>query len=378
MKVPTGVLTLSLVLILSSVLAGCIGGDDDMEEDPAEFEPVPALESQISMDASPDTWFEPGTQIDVEALAPEDAVGGVNYTWAIQPDPFVVSGNSDAIDTGVLASGESGDLTFDEPGFYEFGHCDPHPWMSHTVAVLNGYDGPDELTVYLYESELEDQDSWGFSPEHITIGTGTTVTYENVGAVEHTASIAHEGEAVPKPIPLGLEEASGTVTLEGFGWMNILVFYEDEAGNGGFAKQQIYVREKFEDYEDTVSDEFMVAHPELEDNQTTEHTFEWSGTATLNVTVEDPTEMLNEIDVTLYEENDTGAREVLIETAATGTAEFTEDFSAEFPRKFVLEVAPVQGLNVAYTIDVLVAYDHTPPELKQLPCPEPHYSLGHC
>lgn len=370
--------TVALVLVVSFALAGCIGGDDDVDSGSPDIDPVSALQSSISMDAAADTWFEPGSQIGVEASAPEGAVGGVNYTWAIQSDPFAVSATSDQIDTGNLSGGESGDITFDEPGLYEFGHCDPHPGMKHTVAVLDDYDGPDELTVYIYEEDLDDEDTWGFSPEHITVGTGTTVTYENTGDLVHTASIAHEGEAVPKPTSLGLEEASGTVTLDGFGWMNILVFFEDEAGNGGFAKQQVYVREKFDDYQDTVSDDFLVAHPLLEENGTSEHKFEWSGAVTLNVSVEDPTGALNEINATLYRENETGEREVLIETGPTGTDVFTGSISTELPLTYVLEVAPVLGLNVTYEIDVLVAYDHTPPELKQLPCAEPHYSLGHC
>lgn len=370
-------------LIASTLLAGCLGGDEEVDPT-ANVEAVEPLQTQIRLpDDDEDAWFAPGESVAVEAVEPENAEGNVTYTWAIQEDPFTIFTSSDAIDTGELLPGESGDLTFDEPGFYEFGHCDPHPWMSHTVAVLEDYDGPDHLTIYILEDDLQDQDSYVFSQQHITIGVGTTVTYENIGDVMHTASVAHEGEAVPVPRELGLTEAQGEVTLEGDGWMNLLVFAEDDAGNGGWAKEQIYVRERFEDYSETNTGSFDAAHEQVADEDSFDHTFEWSGTVTLNVTLtNEPFNAVQQIDVNLYELDSAGERNAtIISENATASDSFSADFDAStppIPRDYELVVAAAQGALIDYEVDVHVAYDHTPPVLTQLPCPEPHYSLGHC
>lgn len=367
-------------LVIGVALAGCIGGEDDLEgEDEPEIEYRQPLYSWVTLDG--DGWFEPGDTLGVSVQEPENAVGNVTYNWYIKEDPFVAwTPGQQAIDTGELLPGESGDLTFTEPAFYEFGHCDPHPWMKHSVAVVEEYDGPDHVTVHILEGDIADQNTWVFEPEHITIGVGTTVTYVNTGDVMHTATVAHDGEHVPVPRSLGLNEQSGTVTLEGSDWMNVLVLIEDEAGNSGWAKDRVYVREKFADYEETSEGSFLTALEDLEDDEVHKHTFEWSGTVSLNITLpNDPTEMLQQIDVELYPLDLDGDRmDPIIAENATGPDVLEASFETAIERDFELVVRPAQGLLIDYEIEVRVVYDDTPPELVMLPCPEPHYSMGHC
>lgn len=372
MRIPTA-LTATL-LTLGLILSGCLGGDDD--EGPVEPTLTEFLDITVEADqATSGVWFEPGTDLNVQAVAPTNAVGNVTYTWAYQPDPFSDFFPSDTIDTGNLDPGASGNITFSEPGFYEFGHCDPHPWMKHSVAVLEDYDGPESLTVYILEGDVADADTYRFSQEHITIGVGTTVTYVNLGEVMHTASIAHEGEAIPTPETLPIDGSAGTVTLEGSSWMNILVFAEDEAGNTGWGRLNVYVRDKFVDYNETSSGEFNTP----EDAAVTfTHTFEWTGNVTLDVSVDDASGSVQRIDVRLAQEDSDG--EPLIDEEDVGPeGTFTTNITTVIPRDYELTVTPRQGVLTSYTIDVTVEYDHTPPPRgDDLPCPEPHYSLGHC
>lgn len=375
MRAPT--MLTAILLTLGFTLSGCLGGGSS---DEGPVQPTVTEFLDISVGASQATegvWFEPGDQIDVEAVAPENAVGNVTYTWAYQPDPFSDFFPADAIDTGEIAPGASANLTFSEPGFYEFGHCDPHPWMKHTVAVLDGHEGPESLIVYLIEGDVADSDTWRFSHEHITVGTGTTVTYVNAGQVPHTASVAHDGEAIPTPETLDIDGSSGTVTLDGSSWMNVLVFGEDEAGNTGWGRLNVYVRDKFVDYNET--SEGTINTPE-DPPATFTHTFEWSGNVTLDVSVEDPTATVQRFDIQLIEKNPAGGNATaLIDEQDVGAGTLTASVTTVIPRDYELTVTLRQGAVASFSIDVTVEYDHTPPSRgDDLPCPEPHYSLGHC
>lgn len=60
---------------------------------------------------------------------------GTTVTWTNQ-DSVAHTATSDdgGFDTGLLAKGESGSVTFDEAGTYSY-HCTPHPNMKATVVV---------------------------------------------------------------------------------------------------------------------------------------------------------------------------------------------------------------------------------------------------
>jgi plastocyanin len=385
----------ALVLFVGLTLAGCIGGEDNLEnEDPfAGIEDAPGLQTQIRIDQPSDSWFEPGTVLNVEAVEPSDAVGNVTYTWAMQPNRWTDFFPSPYYNTSTLYPGESVEITYNEPAFHDAGHCHYHPTQMHTVAVLEGADPPEEpLVVYALEGVLGDESTYTFFPPHITIPPGTTVTYVNAGQIQHTLSI-HDWPT-PEPVMLDINGRTGQVTLDRFvgDTVDILVFVEDEAGNGGYAQLPVYVRDRLAPTEYSFDGTFELSHDlinaDLNDTGVVEpftserFTFVWSGTVGLNVTL-GPTGLgsLSSIDVELQEVTFEGdlIRSAIQETGAGDGDTFSTTLEMAAERHYKLIVRPAQGLLVDWEVDVLMEYDHTPPEVEVgTACPEPHRSQGHC
>jgi plastocyanin len=70
-------------------------------------------------------------------FSPRDAtiLKGATVTWSNQDKaPHDATDNDDEWATEVLDDGESGSLTFDEPGVFEY-HCSIHPYMKGTLTV---------------------------------------------------------------------------------------------------------------------------------------------------------------------------------------------------------------------------------------------------
>ncbi len=89
------------------------------------------------------------------------------------PDPSGIS-----FDSGTMAPGDSFSYTFDTEGSVNY-VCTFHSGMSGSVTVeANG--STTDVTV-----SVEDN---SFSPADVTIGPGTTITWVNNGAVNHTAT----------------------------------------------------------------------------------------------------------------------------------------------------------------------------------------------
>lgn len=62
---------------------------------------------------------------------------GTVVTWANEDSaPHTATGEGD-FDTGRLDEGESGEVTFDRPGTFEY-ICTYHPWMEGRVVVTDG------------------------------------------------------------------------------------------------------------------------------------------------------------------------------------------------------------------------------------------------
>lgn len=60
---------------------------------------------------------------------------GDTVTWTNQDNVrHTATADDGSFDTGLLAKGESGSVTFDTPGIYTY-HCSPHPNMQGTVEV---------------------------------------------------------------------------------------------------------------------------------------------------------------------------------------------------------------------------------------------------
>lgn len=58
---------------------------------------------------------------------------GETVTW-INKDSVKHNAKGDSFDTGMLAKEESGEITFDSAGIFEY-HCTPHPYMTGSVIV---------------------------------------------------------------------------------------------------------------------------------------------------------------------------------------------------------------------------------------------------
>jgi len=64
-----------------------------------------------------------------------NATPGTTVTWTNEDGaPHTATGEDDAFDTGRLEKGESGEITFDTPGTYDY-ICAFHPYMDGRVVV---------------------------------------------------------------------------------------------------------------------------------------------------------------------------------------------------------------------------------------------------
>lgn len=70
---------------------------------------------------------------------------GTTVTWLNQgAAPHTATGDGDEFDTGQLDPGESGSITFDTPGTYNY-HCDVHPNMTASIVVVAADDGVTDM-----------------------------------------------------------------------------------------------------------------------------------------------------------------------------------------------------------------------------------------
>lgn len=165
------------------------GGDDD-EVQPSSPVPAGSLEVQI-VDDDADA-FQPGTvTIDL----------GGSVTWVnLDDDDHTATGAG--FDTGILAPGELGTVTFDEPGVFPYS-CQIHPEMVGCVEVRdeNGV-VPDPAAAspvaspHASPAAAAGQDvavtmvDIAFDPPQLQILAGTTVTWTNAEAIPHTVTAA--------------------------------------------------------------------------------------------------------------------------------------------------------------------------------------------
>ena len=114
--------TILLVSLLAAILlAGCSHPPDEENGEPRNGDPGGPEAVTIQGFA-----FGPAT-IDVPA--------GTSVTWTNEDSaPHTATADDQSWDTGSLGEGESGSVTFDEPGEYPY-HCAFHDQMSGTVTV---------------------------------------------------------------------------------------------------------------------------------------------------------------------------------------------------------------------------------------------------
>ena len=122
---------------------------------------------------------------------------GTTVTWHnTEPADYpIVSGyhhvtaDDGSFDSGKVAPGARWSFTFDKPGTYDY-HCSIHSFMTGQIIVTGApvKEEPKEERVEIVEPDPNDQQSWGYKPAKLNIEVGTTVTWVNNGAQDHTVT----------------------------------------------------------------------------------------------------------------------------------------------------------------------------------------------
>jgi plastocyanin len=151
--------------------------------------PVKQESDEVTIEMSLAQGFNPPS-IEIET--------GTTVTWHnIEPlDYPVVRGyhsviaDDGAFESPDVAPGQRWSYTFLEPGTFNY-HCGVHPQAMTGQIIVTGKPvkpAPDKVRVEIVEPDPNDDQSWGYKPAEITIETGTTVTWVNNGAQDHTVT----------------------------------------------------------------------------------------------------------------------------------------------------------------------------------------------
>lgn len=122
---------------------------------------------------------------------------GTTVTWHnTEPADYpVVSGyhsvvaNDGSFDSKKVAPGARWSYTFNEPGTFDY-HCSIHPHMTGQIIVKGEpvKEEPKTERVEIVEPDPNDQNTWGYAPAKLDVEVGTTVTWVNNGAQDHTVT----------------------------------------------------------------------------------------------------------------------------------------------------------------------------------------------
>lgn len=388
---------LAALVMAAGGLAGCFGSETE-PTDPASIDgqnPLPgtggtgtseeirvlaALRSTLTTTAA--AWVQTGTAVDVSAAPPTMAKGDVTYTWAIGAMPGTTpieakadTGSKDPADW--IQPGGSASVIYSESGVFRM-HCHPHPDMRHNVTVIDGYTGPGEVEVVIIDGAKPNE--YRFVPEEIVVGVGTTVTYVNKGEQPHTATAL----AQEPPLKLvALEEATGSVTVDGEGWQRILVVMQDGDGRIGSAEHHIYATSTLPAFETkTFTFDFNVGGPDeidpVESPQSQTFKLDLGGKLYVNYTAVDAAggasgdANLAEAELHVVKQGETqdtltgdpSPGENLVTTAGDGT--------------YTLTVKATQGVQPSVTVVVEVVYDFVPPPMSMdAPADDGHGGHAH-
>jgi plastocyanin len=156
------------------------GGDDHDAENEHGIPPGMTPVSGVTSIAIVDERFDPPSVI----IDP-----GQTITWTNQDDD-AHSATSRIFDTGILAPGQSGDITFTQPGTFPY-QCVIHPEMQGEV-IVRGRATPEASPVSATPSTANTEAvkiiDFAFDPPALKIATGTTVTWTNSGQAPHTVN----------------------------------------------------------------------------------------------------------------------------------------------------------------------------------------------
>jgi plastocyanin len=151
--------------------------------------PDPINENQVTIDMSLTEGFSrPSIEIKT----------GTTVTWHnVEPlDYPIVRGYHSVVDDGGafaspdVAPGQRWSHTFLKPGTFNY-RCGLHPQAMTAKVVVTGEPvkpEPDEVHVDIVEPDPNDDQTWGYKPEEISVEVGTTVIWTNNGAQDHTVT----------------------------------------------------------------------------------------------------------------------------------------------------------------------------------------------
>jgi plastocyanin len=159
--------------------SGHSGDDHDDDEYEHGIPPGTTPVSGVTNIAIVDERFDPPSVI----IDP-----GQTLTWTNQ-DHDAHSATSAIFDTGILSPGQSGNVTFTQPGAYPY-QCVVHPEMKGEVIVRGDATpvaSPVSATPAAGPSAVKIVD-FAFDPPALNIASGTTVTWTNEGQAPHTVN----------------------------------------------------------------------------------------------------------------------------------------------------------------------------------------------
>lgn len=118
--------------------------------------------------------------------------------------PHTITDRGGTFDTGEIAPGSSGEVTFTVPGRYEI-FCRINPsTMNALVEVAPVGDAADTVRIQAYD-ELREGESRRFDLTDVEVDVGATVTVANVGGLEHSL-VATDGSFSTGTIAPGEEQ----------------------------------------------------------------------------------------------------------------------------------------------------------------------------
>jgi plastocyanin len=111
--------TLIAVLVLGALITACSESNTDSTDSP---EDDGGAEAEITIDDFTFSGVDSVSVVDTVQVTNNDSVG---HTWTAVNDAF---------HSGILASGDTFEFTFDEAGEFDY-FCQIHPQMTGTIAV---------------------------------------------------------------------------------------------------------------------------------------------------------------------------------------------------------------------------------------------------
>ena len=119
----------ALALIGFVAMALSMGGDMGMRGSASDADQTPFVSDEDAVELSIEDFLFSPSHLTIDA--------GTTVTWA-NADAAVhdATERDRSWNTELLSKGEAGEVTFDQPGMFEY-FCSIHPWMEGAITVLD-------------------------------------------------------------------------------------------------------------------------------------------------------------------------------------------------------------------------------------------------